>query len=245
MKLKNSVILITGAAKRLGRAMAVELAQAGAKLLIHYNQSQKEAKALAKQLNKKYSASCQILKADLNQEKEIQNLAKTAWQAFGHVDALINNASSFYPTPLNKATWQDWEDLMGSNGRAVFFLSQALGLKMKKRGKGKIINLADWSTQSPHPDYLPYNAGKAACLSLTQGFAKALAPEVQVNSILPGPIIWSPNATEKTKQKTLQKTLLKRQGSPKDIAKMVRFLLEGSDFITGAQVAVTGGRHLG
>ncbi|MCB1213974.1 MAG: SDR family oxidoreductase [Deltaproteobacteria bacterium] len=244
MKLKNSVVLVTGGAKRVGKAIVTELAQAGAKLLIHYNTSEKEAKALAKSLNKKFGVVCKILQANLQKEEEIKRLAQEAWQAFGQVDALVHNASTFYPTPLGKTTWEEWEDLMGSNARAVFFLSQALGPKMKKKGQGKMIHLGDWSTTRPHPDYIPYNAAKAAMMNLAQAFARALAPEVQVNTLLPGPILWSSHTSESAKKKILQKTLLKRHGSPKDIAKTVRFLLEDSDFITGAQIHVDGGRNL-
>lgn len=236
--------MITGGAKRVGRALAFDLASRGAHLIIHYHRSQKEAEGLRDKLKKKYGARVALVSGDLKDSQKVQEIAAQAWAAFGKVDILINNASTFYPTPLGKVTEAAWEDLFSVNVKAPFFLSEALGLKMKKRKRGKIINIADWAALHPYPGYIPYCASKAALVAVTQGMARSLAPEVQVNAILPGPVMWPEDLGEKVKKSVLKKTPLRRMGSPDDIAGAVRFFIEGSDFATGSLLHVDGGRHI-
>ena len=164
--------------------------------------------------------------------------------AFGGLDALINNASNFYPTPLGKTTFKQWDGLFAVNARAPYFLSQILGLKMKKRGSGKIINIADWAGLRPYVGYIPYCAAKAALVGVSQGLAKSLAPEVQVNTVLPGPVMWPADLGSKVKKEGLAKTPLKCIGRPEDIANTVKFLIEGTDYMTGSLVHVDGGRSI-
>lgn len=244
MRLKGCTVLITGAAKRVGRVIALTLAEAGADLLIHYNRSDKDALALQKLIRKKYKRTAGLLRADLSKFSELRRLANQAWQFRNKVDVLINNASTFYPTPLGKVREEQWEDLFHVNARAPFFLSETLGLKMKRRGKGKIVNIADWAALQPYTQYVPYCASKAALVAISQGMARSLAPQVQINTILPGPVMWPQDLGPAVKKSVIHGTPLKRIGTPQDIANTAKFLIEGSDFMTGALVHVDGGRHI-
>lgn len=244
MKISGSVIMITGAAKRIGATVAMNLAEAGAKLILHFHRSEKEAIVLKNRLEKRFSTSVILVRGDLKKLSDLKSLSREAWNAFKKVDVLINNASTFYPTPLGKVKEEQWEDLFAVNVKAPFFLSEALGLKMKNRGRGKVINIIDWAALSPYTNYIPYCASKAALISVNRGLAKSLAPQVQVNAILPGPVLFPVGMSGSDKKKVLAKTPLKREGSPEDIAAAVRFLIEGSDFMTGTELHVDGGRHL-
>jgi NAD(P)-dependent dehydrogenase (short-subunit alcohol dehydrogenase family) len=159
----------------------------------------------------------------------------------GRVDILINNASIFYPTPVDKIKEKDWDDFLTVNLKAPFFLSLEIGKRMAKRKSGKIINLVDWTAFRPSVHYLPYAVSKAGLVTLSAGLAKALAPHVQVNCVAPGPILPPRGATQQQMEKVIAGTLLKRFGSPRDIAETVRFLIEGTDYITGAVIPVDGG----
>lgn len=244
MKIKGKVALVTGAAKRIGRVIALQLAQAGAHVVIHYHHSEKEAHSLGRTLEKEFGTQAQLVQGDLKKFSSLKEIADEGWKAFGKIDILVNNASTFYPTPLGEVKEEQWDELFSVNAKAPFFLSEMIGLKMKKRKKGKIILIADWAGQRPYSGYIPYCASKAALLSINQGLAKTLAPEVQVNAILPGPILWPENMAEKAKSAVLAKTPLAKVGSPKDVASTVRFLIEGNDFMTGSELHVDGGRHL-
>jgi NAD(P)-dependent dehydrogenase (short-subunit alcohol dehydrogenase family) len=244
MKIKDSVVLITGAARRVGKVIALDMACRGAKVIVHYHRSKKEAKELASLVRRKGVGEIHLLQGDLAKISEVQRLAKEAWAWQGRVDALIHNASSFYPTPLGKVTERQWEDLFATNAKAPFFLSQALGEKMFRRGRGKIVCLGDWAAHHPYSNFLPYCAAKAALLALSKGLARSLAPKVQVNAVLPGPVMWPQDLDAKAKKKILQKTPLKRAGSPEDVASAVRFFIEGNDFMTGSELHVDGGRHI-
>lgn len=244
MKLANSVVLITGAAKRVGRHMAEALAESSANLVIHYRHSEKEALSLQRRLIKKHGVKVGLVQGDLTQMKELRQVAAAAWNCFGKVDVLINNASTFYPTPLGTTTEEQWQDLFAINARAPYFLSEILGLKMQKRGRGKIINMVDWAAERPYTQYLPYCASKAALLAVSRGLAKSLAPQVQVNSILPGPVMWPDDLGDEVQQSVLKQTPLAKMGKPQDVASAVKFLIEGNDFMTGTEIHVDGGRHL-
>jgi len=244
MNISGKVVLITGAAKRVGRVLALDLASRGAKLVLHYNRSEREAKALERLLHRKWKTKVALVQGNLEETAQVKNIGRAGWKAFGRVDVLINNASTFFPTPLGKVKESDWENLFRVNVRAPFFLSELIGLKMKKRGGGKIINIADWAALHPYTGYVPYCASKAALVAVSQGMARSLAPEVQVNTVLPGPIMWPADLGDKVKRSVLKKTPLKKIGSPEDVAGAVRFFIEGSDFSTGSLLHVDGGRHI-
>ncbi|MDX1386126.1 MAG: SDR family oxidoreductase [bacterium] len=244
MKVSGSVVMITGAAKRVGATVAKTLAEAGAKLILHYHRSQKDAEKLKGQLEKDFSTSVVIVQGNLKKLSDLKRLSQEAWDAFNRIDVLVNNASTFYPTPLGKVKEEEWEDLFAVNAKAPFFLGESLGLKMQKKGKGKVINIIDWAALRPYTSYVPYCASKAALISINRGLAKSLAPEVQVNAILPGPVLFPVDMSEAEKKRVLAQTPLKREGSPQDIASAVKFLIEGNDFMTGTELHVDGGRHL-
>ena len=244
MQLKGCTVLITGAAKRVGRIIALTLAASGADILVHYHRSAKEATALQSLIKKKYKKTPGLLCGDLSKLADLRRIAEDAWKLRKKVDVLINNASTFYPTPLGKVREEQWEDLFNVNARAPFFLSEALGLKMKKRGKGKIINIADWAALQPYTQYVPYCASKAALVAVSQGMARTLAPEVQINTILPGPVMWPDDLGPAVMKNVIRNTPLKRIGTPQDIANAAKFLIEGSDFMTGSLIHVDGGRHI-
>lgn len=241
MNPKGKVALVTGSAVRMGKAIALSLAQRGAHVVVHYRRSQKEARAVTKAIEKK-GVGAQCIQCDLSDARQIERMAKQAIAAFGRVDILVNNASEFSRTPLESVTEEEWDRLLDVNLKAPFLLSRILGLQMAKRGAGKIINIADVSAFRPWAEYIPYCVSKAGLIALTQGLAKALAPKVQVNAIAPGTILppitgW----TAEQRKRSTQATLLKRIGSPEDIAQAVLFLIE-SDYISGAVIPVDGGR---
>jgi len=244
MQLKGSTVLITGAAKRVGRVIALTLAADGADILIHYHRSDRDAKALQKLIRKKYKMEPGLVRGDLSVFEGLKRIADEAWKIRKKVDVLVNNASTFYPTPLGKVREWEWSDLFDVNARAPFFLSENLGLRMKKRGKGKIINIADWAALQPYTRYVPYCASKAALVAISQGMARSFAPEVQVNTILPGPVLWPEDLSQAVMRSVIRATPLKKIGTPEDIARAVKFLIEGSDFMTGSMIHVDGGRHI-
>jgi NAD(P)-dependent dehydrogenase (short-subunit alcohol dehydrogenase family) len=162
----------------------------------------------------------------------------------GRLDVLVNNAALFYKTPFGEISEKDWDTFHTLNLKSAFFMAQSASRYMLKHKSGKIINIGDSSADSPFPAYLPYSISKAGIVAMTKGLAKALAPHIQVNCVNPGPVMIPEGYSEEDRQSAIQKTLLKREGSGKDIAKTIRFLLEGSDYITGAIIPVDGGRHI-
>lgn len=247
MKLDGKTILITGAAKRIGREIALDLARHGANLVIHYLQSKQDAQQLARQVQG-MGRQAFLIRADFSHAagigKSAQTFVKQVLQKAGAIDVLINNASIFYPTPIGRIRDSEWDSFLSTNLKFPFFLSQALGLHMKKRKSGKIINLVDWTASRPHPDYLPYAISKAGLIAATSGLARALAPEVQTACIAPGPILPAEGSTAARNEAIRNKTLLKRFGDPSDIAAAVRFFIEGSDYVTGVYLPVDGGASL-
>jgi pteridine reductase len=241
----RKVALITGAAQRLGAATARELHTRGWRVLIHCRQSHEKADTLVAELNAIRHDSCRVLQADLSRDTEIEKLAHDAQNVFSRIDALINNASSFYATPIGTATTAQWDDLFSSNARAPFFLAQALAPTLKHR-HGAIVNMLDIHAKSPLKDHTVYCMAKAAHAMLTLSLAKELAPDIRVNGIAPGAILWPghtpPDSAEQ--EKILSDIPLQRLGEPQDIARTIAFLLEDAPYITGQIIAVDGGRGL-
>lgn len=243
MLLNDKTALVTGGAVRLGRAICLELARAGCHLLIHYNHSVEAARTLQQHINA-LGVRSELLQADLSDSASRDAFIQTVLERDTAPDILVNNASIFFPTPLETVTEEDWLRLERINVRAPFFIARALGLRMRARGNGRIIFIGDTGFRSPWPDYVPYLTGKGAVNTMARGLAKALAPQVLVNTINPGPVLFPDDYTEEQKEKALARTLLKRPGTAEAIAKTVRFLAE-SDYITGAALPVDGGRHIG
>jgi len=244
--MKAKVALITGAAHRVGKATAIKLHQQNYRIVIHYRHSQTEAQQLAAELNAQRPHSAKCVQFDLNDVAHIQTLADQAVNCFGQVDALINNASSFYPTPIGSAELAQWDDLIASNMKTPFFLSQALTPELKKN-RGCIINMLDIHADKPLKHHTIYCMAKAGLAMMTKSLAKELAPEVRVNGISPGVILWPPGEDElnqKTKTEILSRVALKKMGSPEDIAETIYFLLEQAPYITGQIINVDGGRTL-
>ncbi len=243
MKLKGKVALVTGGAKRVGKAIALALAQQGCHVAITYRTSESEAIATVRAIQKK-KVKALALKVDQRQGPQVREAVANALAHFHRIDVLINNASSFYPTPWEKVTEAQWEDLIQTNLTGPWRFAQAVAPIMKRQRSGKIINMVDVSAFSPWTEYLPYCVAKGGLLTLTQGLAKALAPHIQVNGVAPGPILFPAEISRAEREQAIRRTLLKRAGSPHDIVKAILFLLEGSDFITGVILPVDGGRML-
>ncbi len=245
MTTATPVALITGGARRIGASIAKQLHTSGYNLVIHYRSSRKDAQILAASLNALRKNSVVLVSADLTNSADLENLKKDVLAAFGRLDALINNASSFYPTPIEAATEDHWDDLFGSNAKAPFFLSQALS-KALIASRGSVINIADIHAKKPLKEHTIYCMAKAANVMLTLSLAKELAPEVRVNGIAPGAIMWPEQAAElspESQQTILEKIPLDRAGNPENIAKTVSYLLD-NDYLTGQVIAVDGGRSL-
>lgn len=242
----RKVALITGAAKRIGAAITKTLHDNQFNTIIHCNHSVNEANALADALNQKRENSAIVVQADLLKLQDIDALADKAIKHWGRLDALINNASSFYPTAVGTITEQAFDDLIGSNLKAPLFLSQACAEALKKK-RGCIINLADIHGERPLSGYPVYCSAKAGNIMLTKSLAKELAPDVRVNSIAPGAILWPTAAaelSEDAKEIILDRTALNRIGEPNDIATTIKFLITEAPYITGQIIAVDGGRNL-
>jgi pteridine reductase len=242
--MQGKVVLITGGAKRVGAASARLLHAAGANLMIHYRSSATEARALQDELNSVRTDSVALIQADLLDTGGLPSLVHQTVASFGGLDVLLNNASSFYPTPVGTIAEKDWLDLMGSNLKAPLFLSQAAAPELKKR-RGCIINITDIHAERPMKSYVVYSVAKAGLVGLTKSLARELAPEVRVNGIAPGPIMWpegDSNFDEVSRQRIVSHTMLKRAGDPHDIALAVRFFAMDTHFVTGQILAVDGGR---
>ncbi|NOG45731.1 MAG: SDR family oxidoreductase [Calditrichaeota bacterium] len=243
MELKNKTALITGGAIRLGRAICLDLARAGTNIFCQYFSSDEAAGSLVEEVQN-IGGKIKTFKIDLTDEGAIHTTSDEAINTFGRIDILVNNSALFYPTPVGKITEKDWNTFHELNLKAAFFLSQEVGMLMKKQGYGRIVSIGDISFESPWPNFLPYTLTKAGINTMTKGLAKALSPEVLVNCVNPGPVLLPDDFNQEQIDKALERTLLKKEGSADDIAKTVRFLIE-SDYITGASIPVDGGRHIG
>ncbi len=242
----HPVALITGSARRIGAETARHLHRQGFNLLLHYRSSYNEVKQLADTFNRERNHSAVAIAAELADTHAIDALAKQALQPWGRLDVLINNASSYYPTPFGKVTENQWDDLLASNTKAPFFLSQALAPYLRKQ-RGCIVNIADIHAERPLMEYSPYTIAKAGNAMLTKSLARELAPEVRVNGIAPGVIIWPEDAAEladNDKQHILKQVPLGHVGEAADIAKTVVFFVQDAPYITGQILAVDGGRSI-
>lgn len=241
MELKDRVVLITGGAKRVGKAIALALAEEGAKFVINFRSSEKEAKETKKDLES-LGADVYLIRGDLTKVEKAHEVVDKTVEHFGRIDVLVNNAALFYKTPIFDVQGKDWDAFFNINLKAVFFTSQRAAKYMLEKGDGKIINIADWAGIRPYTDYIPYCVSKGGVITLTKALARTLAPKIQVNAVAPGPVMVPDDLPEDEKREILEKTPLKRFGSPRDIAEAVKFLITGTDFATGTILLVDGGR---
>lgn len=239
------VALVTGAARRIGAETSKALHAAGFRVILHYRNSSDEAEQLARALNAQRPNSAVCLQADLNNLQQVKQLAQAALEVWGRMDLLVNNASSFYSTPLLDASESQWDELMGNNLKAPFFLAQALAPSLKEH-RGNIINIADIHGQRPLADHSIYSIAKAGNIMLTKTLALELAPEVRVNGIAPGACLWPEDETGTVliQPEALEKIPLKSLGGAENIARAVVFLARENSYITGHILAVDGGRSL-
>ncbi|MEM7251617.1 MAG: pteridine reductase [Pseudomonadota bacterium] len=242
--LTERVALVTGAARRLGAAIADTLHAAGMRVAIHFNTSADDANALADTLNAKRADSATVIGSDLTDPSAFESLVRAAQDRWGRLDCLINNASRFYPTPLADISHANWQDLVTTNLMAPLFLTQAAAPALRATN-GTVINITDIHAERPIEHYNAYCATKAGLVSLTKSLARELGPQVRVNSVAPGAILWPevhPPGDVPDEAAILAKTALKRAGEPGDIARTVLFLVRDAPYITGQNIAVDGGR---
>ena len=239
----GKTVLVTGAAKRVGRSIARELHAAGANIMVHYRSAREAADELCAELNAERAGSVLCQQADLLDIDALSALVADTVAHFGRLDALVNNASSFFATPLGGIDLAAWDDLMGSNLKAPLFLTQAAAPHLKA-ARGAVVNITDIHAERPLAGYPLYCAAKAGLLGLTRALAIELAPDVRVNAVAPGPILWPDDAgfNGEMRDRIIDHTLLKRAGSPQDIARAVRFLLNDASYVTGQVINVDGGR---
>lgn len=238
--------LVTGAAKRIGAVVASTLHGAGANVAIHYNRSAAEAEQVAASLNRRRAKSAFTVAADMLDVAAVERLAAQVLERTdGRLDVLVNNASNFYPTPIGTITLEQWDDLFGSNLKAPLFLSQAL-VPALRATRGVIVNIVDVHSQRPLRDHPVYGAAKAGLAMLTRSLAKDLGPDIRVNGVSPGAILWPDEGmSDALRAAIIKQTALKRSGEPEDIAAAVLFLVRDAPYVTGQIIAVDGGRSVG
>ncbi len=244
--MQETVVLVTGGAKRVGAAICRRLHAQGAKLVIHYRSSLDEARALQLELNERRPDSAALAQADLLDIDLLPELIDKTVRRYGQLDALVNNASSFFATPIDACTVEAWDDLIGSNLMAPLFLAQSAAPYLKHQ-RGCIVNIIDIHTERPLKNFVIYNVAKGGLQTLTKSLALELGPEIRVNGVSPGAILWPESDTwsnERARDAIIQGTLLKRIGEPDDIARTVQFLIQDAPYITGQIIAVDGGRSL-
>src|SRR6266481_7579939 len=240
MDLNAKVALVTGAGRRIGRAIALKLASQGATVAVHYRTSHAEADAVVAEISAT-GRIAQSFRANLESVAEIEKLVAEVLATFGRIDVLVNSASIFNRTPLEEVTEHDWDSNLDTNLKAPFFLSKFAAASMRKQGAGKIISIGDWAGIRPYKDYLPYSVSKSAIIGLTKALAKELAPEVQVNCIALGMVIPPEGYTKEEIERLVNRTLTKKMGTPNDVARAVVFFCE-TDFATGTVLPLEGGR---
>ncbi|MDB5810287.1 MAG: pteridine reductase [Betaproteobacteria bacterium] len=244
--LSGKTALVTGGAKRVGAAICRRLHARGANLMVHHRASVKEARELQRELNEQRADSVALIKADLLTGASLPDLVKTTVKQFGSLDILVNNASSFFATAIGEITEKAWDDLIGTNLKAPLFLSQAAATELRKH-HGCIVNIVDIHAELPMKNYVVYTVAKGGLLALTRSLARELGPDVRVNGVAPGTILWPDDAAwsdELSRQRIVNQTALKRAGEPDDIAKAVEFLVAAAPYITGQVIAVDGGRSI-
>lgn len=239
--MNSKTVLITGAARRIGAAIAQYLHRHGMNIVVHYNSSDNEASKLVEQLNHDRADSAIAVGANLMDRDGYVELVNTATAFRGRLDVLVNNASQFYPTPMGTTSFSEWDELTGTNMMAPYFLAQAC-MQPLKAVHGCIINITDIYGEQPLRSHPVYSAAKAGLIMLTQAMAMELAPEVRVNAVSPGAILWPEDQSAAQKEKILADTMLQQSGSPDDIARAVKFLIEDAAYITGQVLRVDGGR---
>jgi pteridine reductase len=239
----DRVALVTGASRRIGADIVRHLHQAGYRVVLHFNRSADEAEALAARLNAVRADSVKILQADLGEHGAMDAVVAQSLGFWGRLDALVNNASAFYPTPMGRVTERQWDELMGSNLKAPFFLAQAAAESLARQ-QGAIVNIVDVYAERPLKSYPVYSVAKAGLAALTRSLAVELAPNVRVNGVSPGAILWPENEADDSKEALLARVPLGRCGAPEDIARAVVFLLRDAPYVTGQILAVDGGRSL-
>ncbi len=244
--MQGKTVLVTGGARRVGAAIVRHLHAAGANVAIHCRDSLSEAMALRAELNGKRADSACVVQADLLDVPALPRVIEETLKQFGHLDAIVNNASSFYPTPLDKMSEQQWNDLLGTNMKAPLFLAQAAMSELRRR-HGCIVNIVDIHADFPMQGHLLYSVAKSGLAALTRALAQELAPQIRVNGISPGVNLWPENEAwhdEEQRRRIIAHTLLKREGKPEDIASAVKFLIADAPYITGQVIAVDGGRSI-
>jgi pteridine reductase len=243
--LTGKSILITGAARRVGAETARVLHAAGASVVLHYRSSGEYATALAAELNARRSNSAVSAECDLLDITQFPALIARAVHAFGGLDVLINNASTFYPTPVGDITEIDWDDLLGTNLKAPLFLAQAANAALRERA-GLVLNIADIHGLRPLRRYPVYSIAKAGLIMLTKALARELGPHVRVNAVAPGPVMWPADGLDKELQeKIIRRTALKRAGSAEEVAHACLYFASDAGYVTGQVLAVDGGRSIG
>jgi len=238
-RLKGRVALVTGAGRRLGRAIALALAGRGAKVIVHFHHAKREAADVVSAIQKQGGAARAVC-GNIAKPSDCRRIVRQAHDAFGQLDVLVNNAAVFFKTPLQKVTPRDWDATLDVNLKGSFFCAQAAAAYLPVGGQ--IVNIADWSAIRPYTDYLPYCISKAGVIALTRGLARTLAPRIAVNAVAPGPVLLPEGFDEAEKETILRRTPLERLGAPDDIVNAVLFLLEGTQFTTGATLVIDGGR---
>lgn len=241
MDLTNRAALVTGGAKRVGRSIALALARRGAHVAFTYHTSRREAERLVRELTA-LGGQALAVKADVGRAADVKAAVRSVVKTFGRIDILVNNAAIYPRTPWASLDDTVWDETLTTNLKGPFLFAKAAGDRMLAQGGGKIINIADWAGERPYKHYLPYCVSKAGVIALTKALALELAPSVQVNAVAPGPVLLPKGVSAALKKAVIAATPLRRIGSPEDVANAVVFLLEGSDFITGALLPVDGGR---
>jgi pteridine reductase len=245
LSLAGQVVLVTGGARRLGAAIARQLHAEGARLLIHHRASQADANELAAELNAARSDSAATHAADLMEVAALPGVVAAAVGAFGRLDVLVNNASTFYPTPLGEITPQAFDDLLGTNLRAPLFLAQAAAAELRLR-RGLVLNMIDIHAFRPLKRHPVYSVAKAGLVMLTQSLARELGPHVRVNGLAPGPVLWPEGEMDgDLRARIVDRTALKRMGTPEDVARAALFLVRDAPYVTGQVLPIDGGRSVG
>ena len=241
--LKNKYILITAGHKRVGKAIAMHLAGLGANIFITYGQDEKTAIETSSEI-RKLGAKVSAFHLDQSDINSVKELVKNIYAATEHIYGLVNNAAIFYKTPVRDISENDFDNFINTNLKGPFFLAKLIGEKMFANGEGRIVNIADVSVDKVWMDYIPYTISKAGIVAMTKGLAKAFAPHVLVNAVSPGTVMLADNYDAAEEQYLIDRTPLKKTGTPDHIASTVTFLMSGNDFIHGTVINVDGGRSI-